>query len=110
MLAGLRQRHFVKAVLQGLGAVMVWPWAVVLVFVLMTNSRPTNPGTVSTFFLFWFLFSALYDAALAQWAKDKLLQEFRDTVAGELPLNSIPFLALQPRQTFLRPLFDKKAL
>ena len=102
-LAGLRETRYARAVLRTLGAVMVGPWLAVLLFMF---SSPRQSSAVLSFFLFWFLVAALYDLALAQWAKGQLSSRFRELAANELR----PQRALVERPIYTTALFQSGAI
>ncbi len=74
----LKTGRHARSVWTSLSGVMLAPWlALGLLILLMANGAEPDRWTLTTVFTLWFVVSAVLDLALAAWAKDKFIAEFR---------------------------------
>lgn len=65
----LKGWKFHRTVLAAVGWVMLPAWVTLAVMMFVATSTSLRSSTVEAFFFWWFVFSAVYDARLAFWAK-----------------------------------------
>jgi hypothetical protein len=82
MLAGLREPRYVRAVFRTMGAVLVGPWLIVVVFVFMAQ-RGVSSSAMNSFFCVWYIGAVIYDLGLALWAQGRLMSGFRQLAAND---------------------------
>ena len=101
MLMGFRRRRHHWAIFATLFRIVLLPWLVVFFFMLtVASGRGLSSGDFIALTLFYFIFTALFDAGLAAWAHNALLTELRE-VSG---VQSFPTIAgIQPVPTAAAP-------
>jgi hypothetical protein len=80
MLMGLRNRRHHWAIFGTLARLILVPWLGVFFFFLMTaSSGRMSAGAIAALTLVYFVFTAIFNAALVAWAYQSLSAELRET-------------------------------